>query len=77
MRREWLVKEDKPQAVTSTVWAFATPGIEAPSLFAAVDKRGGGEWLVKQGAPQAVANTVWAAAILGMLGKNDNFVRLC
>jgi hypothetical protein len=53
-----------PQAVANTVWAFATLGVQARELFAAVD--GKVEWLVEEGSPQAVAITAWAFATLGV-----------
>jgi hypothetical protein len=61
---EWLVKNGNSQDVANTCWAFATLGVHAPSLFAAVDKNG--RWLVETGTQQAVANTCWAFATLGV-----------
>jgi len=51
----------KPQNLANTVWAFATAGVRADALYAAV-----AEAAVRSGLrgfkPQALANTVWAFA---------------
>jgi hypothetical protein len=58
------VENGKAQHVSNTCWAFATLGIQAPSLFDAVDKSG--QWVVKEGTTQAIANICWAFATLGI-----------
>ena len=50
--------------MANTAWACATLGVEAPKLFAEIERRS--KWLVKEGNPQDVANTAWACATLGV-----------
>jgi hypothetical protein len=63
-RGEWLAEQGTPQAAANVCWAFATLGVQAPSLLSAVNKRG--DWLVNDGTPQNVANMCWAFATLGV-----------
>ena len=58
-----LSRKEIHRNVANTAWACATLGVEAPKLFAEIERRS--KWLVEEGNPQAVANTAWAFATLG------------
>ena len=61
-RSEWLVAEGTPQAIASTLWAFAKLERIAPKLMAAIEARS--EWLVAEGKTQEIANTILSFAKL-------------
>ena len=56
--------EFTPQALANTAWAFATAGVPAPTLFAAVAKEA--EPRLGEVNEQGLSNTAWAFAKAGV-----------
>ena len=63
-----FVEKGNPHDIANVAWACAKLGLEAPNLFAEIERRS--KWLVEEGNPQNVANVAWACAKLGLEAPN-------